>query len=189
LDLQTSQARYSQSTLVEVANMIRKCGEVGIPAFVEPLPVERIDNKYKVKMNYIDLIKTIGVATALGGPASRLIWLKVPYVDNFEQVARATSNPILLLGGDSTGMPTDTIINFEKGLGAGPNIKGALVGRNLLFPGFDDPLATTLAISKIVHDYATAEDAVKYLRGQRGKDIDFLTKTLLKSEGTAENEK
>ena len=89
--------------------------------------MERVDNHYRVKLNYSDLIKTIGVATALGGAASSRIWLKIPYVDNFELVARATSNPILLLGGDSTGHPTDTIINFEKGLGAGPNIRGALV--------------------------------------------------------------
>ncbi len=127
LDLATSQARYSQQTLIECANIVRQCGENDLPAFLEPLPVERVDNHYRVKLNYSDLIKTIGVATALGGAASSRIWLKIPYVDNFELVARATSNPILLLGGNSTGHPTDTIINFEKGLGAGPNIRGALV--------------------------------------------------------------
>jgi DhnA family fructose-bisphosphate aldolase class Ia/sugar phosphate isomerase/epimerase len=182
LDMDTSQARYSQTTLVECSNIVRKCGEYDITAYVEPLPVERVDNRYKVKLTYGDLIKTIGVATAIGGNATSKIWLKVPYVDNFEQVARSTSNPILLLGGDSTGNPTDTIINFEKGLGAGANIRGALVGRNLLYPGHDDPLATTVAISKIVHDYGTAEEAVQFLRTQRGTRMDYLTSLLLKDE-------
>ncbi|WP_371805080.1 Cgl0159 family (beta/alpha)8-fold protein [Candidatus Lokiarchaeum ossiferum] len=182
LDLQSSQARYSQKTIIACADMVRECGKYNLPAFVEPLPVERIENKYRVKLNYVDLIKTIGVATAIGGSSSSKIWLKVPYVDNFEQVARSTSNPILLLGGASTGYPTDTIINFEKGLGAGPNIKGALAGRNLLYPGFDDPLAVTLAVSNVIHDYETAENSVKFLRTQRGRDIDYLSNLLLKEE-------
>ncbi len=184
LDLESSQARYSQRTVVRCSKMIKKCGEYGIPAFVEPLPVERVnDTQARVKLNYIDLIKTIGVATALGGSSSSWIWLKVPYVDNFEQVARATSNPIMLLGGASTGIPTDTIINFEKGMGAGPNIKGALVGRNMLYPGYDDPLAVTLSLADLIHNYTTAENCVKAIRDNRGKNIDYLTKLLLKSNG------
>jgi DhnA family fructose-bisphosphate aldolase class Ia/sugar phosphate isomerase/epimerase len=182
LDLESNQSRYSQQTLVQCADMVRECGVYNIPAFVEPLPVERVDNIYRVKLNYIDLIKTIGVASAIGGSSSSKIWLKIPYVDNFEQVARSTSNPILLLGGASTGNPTDTIINFEKGLGSGPNVKGALVGRNLLFPGYDDPLAVTLSVTRVVQNYETAEDAVKFLRTQRGRDMDYLTKLLLKDK-------
>ena len=179
LDLNTNQSRYSQKTLVRCSNMVRDCGKYGIPAFVEPLPVELTKDGYKVKLNHIDLIKTIGVASAIGGASSSNIWLKIPYVDNFELVARATSNPVLLLGGASTGNPTDTIVNFEKGLGAGANIKGALVGRNLLYPGYDDPLAVTLALADIIHNATTAEEGVKKIKPSRGKDIDFLTKNLL----------
>jgi len=180
LDLKTSQARYSQRTVAICADMIRECGTYNIPVFLEPLPVERVDNTYKVIRNHVDLIKTISVATALGGASSNKIWLKIPYVENFEAVARATSNPIVLLGGTSSGKPTDTIINFEKGLGAGPNIRGALVGRNLLYPGFDDPLAVSLAVAKIVKNYANAEESVKYLRTQRGIALDALTSLLLR---------
>jgi DhnA family fructose-bisphosphate aldolase class Ia len=180
IDLETSQARYSQNTIVEVANTIRECGQNNLIAFVEPLPVKFENGKYRLKDNYVDIIKSIGVATALGGPAAHQIWLKIPYVENFEQIARATSNPILLLGGAATGLATDTIINFEKALGAGPNIRGALVGRNMLYPGHDDPLAVTLAVAKLVHEYATAEECVQFLRMQRGKDIDILVKSLLK---------
>ena len=41
--------------------------------------------------------------------------------------------PTLLLGGESTGRPSGTIEDFVRGLGAGPNIRGALVGRNVLY--------------------------------------------------------
>ena len=49
----------------------------------------------------------------------------------------------------------------------------------MLYPGYDDPLAVSLALAKIVHEYATAEEAVRYLASQRGRDMDFLTKALL----------
>ena len=125
------------------------------------------------------MIKTIGIATALGGTSSK-IWLKIPYVPDFEMVARSTSNPILLLGGASTGKPTDIIENFEKGIGAGPNVRGCMVGRNLLYPGFDDPLAVLKGVSKIVHEQENAENAVKFLSKERGKKMDHFLKIMNK---------
>ncbi len=177
LDMETSMSRYSQYTVERCSKMIRECNDYGIPAFLEPLTVVQTKDGYQVKMTADDLIKTIGVATALGGSSAN-IWLKIPYVENFEYVARSTSNPILMLGGASTGDPCDTIENFEKGMGAGANIKGALVGRNMLYPGYDDPRAVSLAVHKIVHDYDNAEEAVKFLANERGKDMDILTRTI-----------
>ncbi|MHA1734184.1 MAG: Cgl0159 family (beta/alpha)8-fold protein [Promethearchaeota archaeon] len=177
LDLETTMSRYSQYTVERCAKMVRECNELHVPAFIEPLTVVQTKEGYQVKMNADDLIKTIGVATALGGSSANL-WLKIPYVPNFEYVARSTSNPILMLGGASTGDPCDVIENFEKGMGAGANIRGALVGRNLLFPGYDDPRAVALAVHKIVHEYENAEEAVKFLASERGKDMDILTRTI-----------
>ncbi|MCP4760911.1 MAG: TIM barrel protein [archaeon] len=174
VDLDTPQSRYSQQTIERCANMIRECSKYGIEAYVEPLPVRSTREGYVVKMESSELIKTIGIATALGGSSER-IWLKIPYVDNFEMVARSTSNPILLLGGASTGKPTDIIENFEKGIGAGPNIKGCMVGRNLLYPGFDDPLAVLLGVSKIIHEQETAENAVKFVAKNRGVNMDYFS--------------
>jgi len=179
LDLETNMARYSQKTLEICSRMIRQCNIDNIPVFIEPLPVERMrDGGYKIKMNSNDLIKTIGIATALGGRSSN-IWLKIPYVDDYEYVVRSTSNPILMLGGASTGNPTDILENFEKGLGAGKNVKGCLVGRNLLFPGYDDPKAVGLAVSKIIQENMNTEDAVKILAENRGIDMDFLTSKIM----------
>ena len=179
LDLETSQARYSQRTIKRCANMISKCNYYDIPAFIEPLPVERQrDGSYTVKMDSSELIKTIGVATALGGNSSN-IWLKIPYVENYEYVVRSTTNPILMLGGASTGNPTDILVNFEKGLGAGKNVVGCLLGRNLLYPGHDDPLAVSLAMSEIIHNNSSTEEAVKTIAGNRGKDMDYLTSKIM----------
>lgn len=178
LDLETAMSRYSQYTVERCAKMIRRCKELGLPAFVEPLTVVQTKSGYRVKMTSEDLIKTIGVATALGGSSANL-WLKVPYVPEFEYVARSTSNPILLLGGAATGDPCDVIENFEKGMGAGANVRGCLVGRNLLYPGYDDPRAVAAAVAKIVHDYESAEEAVKHLALQRGVEMDALVRFIL----------
>lgn len=179
LDLKTSQARYSQRTIETCSQMIRRCNMYNIPVFIEPLPVERQrDGSYSVQMDPDELIKTIGIATALGGRSSN-IWLKIPYVDDYEYVVRSTTNPIMMLGGASTGNPTDVLVEFEKGLGAGRNVKGCLVGRQLLYPGFDDPRAVGLAVSKILHDNTTTEEAVRILAENRGKDMDYLTSKIM----------
>ena len=179
LDLETNMARYSQRTLESCSKMIRQCNQYNMPVFLEPLTVERQnDGSYSVKLTADDLIKTIGIATALGGRSSN-IWLKIPYVKDYEYVVRSTANPILMLGGESTGNPTDTLENFEKGVGAGKNVKGCLVGRNLLYPGFDDPKAVGLAVAKIIKENWNTEDAVKLLAENRGKDMDFLTSTIM----------
>ncbi len=188
LDMESSMSRYSQYTVETCSRIIRECNEQKVTAFLEPLTVHQTKEGYKTLMTADEMIKTINVATALGGSSANL-WLKIPYVPNFEYVARSTSNPILMLGGASTGDPTTTIENFEKGIGAGPNIRGCLVGRNLLYPGYDDPLAVSLALAKIVHEFASAEDAVKYLATQRGKDMDYITKWLFKKTKTPDTKK
>jgi len=178
LDLETNMARYSQRTVETCSRMVRECNKYNIPVFIEPLPVRREQGRYNVIMEPDEMIRTIGVATALGGSSSN-IWLKIPYVDDYEHVVRSTSNPILILFGGSTGCPPDFLDNFEKGLGAGKNVKRLLVGRNLLYPGYDDPLAVALAVSKIVHENESTENAVKYLAQNRGKSMDFLTSKMM----------
>ncbi|MCJ7650266.1 MAG: hypothetical protein MUP85_16780, partial [Candidatus Lokiarchaeota archaeon] len=186
LDLDTNMARYSQRTLETCSKMIRECNKYDLPVFLEPLTVRKgSDERYHVIMNSKEMIKTIGIATALGGSSSN-IWLKIPYVENYEYVVRSTSNPILMLGGESTGNPTDILENFEKGLGAGKNVKGCLVGRNLLYPGLDDPRAVALAVSKIIHEHESTEDAVKFLAQERGKKMDFLSSKIMGLSLTSE---
>ena len=83
-----------------------------------------------------------------------------------------------MLGGASKGSPIETVESFEKGMGAGANVRGALVGRNILYPGVDDPMAVAAAVSRVVHeDYSTLA-AIKYLASIRGTDLEALTSVL-----------
>jgi len=167
----------SNDTLCATAQAVTECNRLGIPTFVECLPVEKVEGKYKVKRTFAELMKVIGVACALGD-SSRYTWLKIPYCDGYEKVARAAAVPMLMLGGESRGDPTGTIEEFAKGMKAGGTIRGALVGRNVTFPGKDDPLAVALAINGVVHENLSAEQAVNRLMESRDTNLDALAKWL-----------
>ena len=167
--------RDSNLCLDYTAKAVNDCVHLGLPIFIEALMVRNDGGKWKAQKNADDLLKSIGVATALG-ETSRLTWLKVPYCDQYERVALATSCPILMLGGESRGDPTGTLKEFAQGIRAGKTIRGALVGRNVTYPGPEDPLAVALAINDIVHEQIDADEAVERLMKKRDHNLDALTK-------------
>ena len=163
----------SLDTIEACARTITELNRYSIPIFLEAFSVERTETGYKTLKTPEELIKTINVATALGD-SSRGIWLKVPYCEGFDRVAKATSCPILMLGGESLGDPTNILREFSRGMAASSNVRGALVGRNVLFPGSEDPFAVASAVSRIVHDGYVVEQALQHIAAVRGKDIDEL---------------
>jgi hypothetical protein len=161
----------SLDTIEACAEEITELNALGITTFLEPLAVQKTEGKWKTLKESTALIKIVGVASALGDSSLRL-WLKIPYCDHFDQVARATTLPILMLGGEAAGDPTGILEEFAAGMKAGSNVRGALVGRNVLFPGDDDPLATAMAVQRIVHDGASAGEAIDHLMQSRGRNSD-----------------
>jgi DhnA family fructose-bisphosphate aldolase class Ia/sugar phosphate isomerase/epimerase len=159
--------RYALETLERVAKAVEELAELNLPAFVEPIPVKKTESGYKTDLTNDNIIRAVGIASALGYYTGH-VWLKIPYCDDFARVAKASTFPILLLGGESTGQPSGTIEDFVRGMGAGPNIRGALVGRNVLFCGEDDPAAIAEAINLVVHQRASAIEAMEQGRKVRG---------------------
>ncbi|MCR4424831.1 MAG: deoxyribose-phosphate aldolase [Firmicutes bacterium] len=149
----------SLATMVYCAEAMNALNRVKMPVFLEPLPIEKTDCGYRVKKTSLDMIQTIGVASAMGESTARL-WLKIPIVPEFERVARSTTLPLLLLGGESSGNPTEVIREFRRALNAGANVRGALIGRNVLYPGDVDPLGVALAISRMIHRGYSADQAI-----------------------------
>ncbi|NLG69331.1 MAG: TIM barrel protein [Firmicutes bacterium] len=170
-------SRYSIQTMSYVAQAASSCRRLGLPVFLEVLPVERVEGRYRVRLETEEMIRAVGVAAGIGEATDRL-WLKIPYVPDFYRVARATTLPILLLGGEVLDSPVALLEDFERGMAAGPNVRGAMVGRNVLFPGRDDPRAVAEAISLIIHQQATAADAVRHLVQTRGAEERFLVERL-----------
>ena len=91
-------------------------------------------------------------------------------------VARSTTLPILLLGGESAGDPTPFLGQLRAALAAGSNVRGALVGRNVLYPGAEDPLAMADAAGGIIHDGWTVDEAMHSCEANRGRDMDRIAR-------------
>ncbi len=173
------QEEGSLKTLEYCAKAIDDCSELGLPVFLEPLPSEKVDGVYKVKKSAADNIKLMGVASALG-TTSLNSWLKITYCPDFDKVVQASSLPLLMLGGDSAGNPMGTLEAFHAGISLGGNVRGAMVGRNILFPGPDDPRAVAAAVDAVLHQGSTVDAAVELMDSHRDRDMDRLTSLLLK---------
>jgi hypothetical protein len=167
----------SLKTLLASAQAINECNALRLPMFLEPLPVAKNEKGYTVVKNAEALARLAGVASALGD-SSRYLWLKLPYCEGYETVARSTTLPILLLGGESAGDPSPFLRQLESALAAGPNVRGALVGRNVLYPGEEDPLAMAEAAGGIVHEGWSVDEALKRMAANRGRDMDRLSRSL-----------
>ena len=150
----------SLKTMMACAQAINETNALGLPMFLEPLPVHKTDNGYVVVKTAEALARLAGVASALGD-SSRYLWLKLPYCDGFETVASATTLPILLLGGESAGDPAPFLHQLHSAMAVGKNVRGALVGRNVLYPAGNDPLAIAEAAGGIVHHGWSVEQATQ----------------------------
>ncbi len=165
----------SLMTLYECAQAINALNQFELPAFVEPLWAVQANGKWTTQNSPAELIKLIGIASALGD-SSRNIWLKLPYCENYERVALAATMPIILLGGPSREDPISTFEDFAAGMAAGANVRGAMVGRNVVFPGAEDPAAVAQALDDIVHQGISAEQARERMIAHRGYEKDALTR-------------
>jgi hypothetical protein len=163
----------SLKTLLATAQAINESNALHLPMFLEPLPVTKTEKGYAVVKTAEALARLAGVASALGD-SSRYMWLKLPYCDGYEIVARSTTLPILLLGGESAGDPSPFLRQLESAMSAGPNVRGALVGRNVLYPGDEDPLAMAEAAGGIVHDGWSVEQALQSMAAKRGSGLERL---------------
>ena len=165
----------SLKTMLACAQAINETNALCLPMFLEPLPVRKSEKGYEVVKTAPALARLAGVASALGD-SSRLLWLKLPYCDDYSVVARATTLPILLLGGESAGDPSPFLRQLGSAMKAGPNVRGALVGRNVLFPGNEDPMAMAEAAGGVVHAGWSSDEALAALAAARGSGMEFLHK-------------
>lgn len=140
-----------------------------LPAFLEPLMVKRERGRYVTSRNPADVAKVVGVAAALGD-SSLGLWLKVPPTRQFARVAQATTCPLLLLGGEASGNPMPVLREIHQAMEAGSNVRGALIGRNVLYPAKEDPRAMAAAVVALVHDKVPPARLGPVLAAARGVD-------------------
>ncbi|MDA4124898.1 MAG: aldolase [Thaumarchaeota archaeon] len=168
------ESRDSAAALGYCVQLVRECVARRIPIFVEPLPVKNSGGKVELERDAGKLQKLVGVVSGLGNSSSG-VWLKLPYCEGFDKVAGSTTLPILLLGGEAGDDVTGLLREIEYAMKAGPNVRGVLLGRNLLYPPGDDPLPLARAIEAIVHGGLGAKKAEAVMGRWVGKDADLFS--------------
>ncbi len=140
----------SGQTIAACSRAVNECLDEGLTVFLEALMVRFEDGRYVVDKTGDSLIRLCSVASGLG-KSSWKTWLKLPYTVDYARVAAATTCPILILGGPAVGDPQGLLSEVAQAMAAGDNVRGALVGRNVLYPGDADPAAVAEQVSAIVH--------------------------------------
>lgn len=137
-------------TLQYCASMVREMNRVNLPFFLEPLPVDKAEDGFKVSKDPERLIKLIGISSALGN-SSMNSWLKIPFTNNFKRVLGSTTLPVVILGGSGEQSTEAFLTEMEQAFTTGHQVRGAMVGRNVLYAPERDPKEVAEAIGKMVH--------------------------------------
>lgn len=114
------------------AQAVSELAESQLVAMVEPFMHHRVNGSSRNVLTTEAVIRSMAIASALG-TTSAFTWLKVPVVDKMEEIAEATTLPIVLLGGERSDRPEEMFQRWQDALRL-PGIKGLVVGRNLLYP-------------------------------------------------------
>lgn len=165
------------NTIDYCAQAVTALNRYNLPAFVEPLRMDRVDGSWVMKNSADELVKLVGVLAGFGD-SSRNTWLKLPYCEDFHRVTMATTLPIILLGGPSQEDPRSMFREFAAGIAARSNVRGVMVGRNVTFPGQDDPAGVAQGVQAIVYEGASAENAIEITMRFRNTNMDALTRYL-----------
>lgn len=140
----------SLKTIQYCADGIREMNTIDRPIFIEPLPVVPSEKGYKVVADPEKLIQLISVSSALGD-SSRNVWLKIPFTEEFDRVVASTTLPTVILGGGKSHSKEEFIGNLQQAMDTGHQVRGTMIGRNMLYPKDSEPLEMAESIGKVVH--------------------------------------
>lgn len=140
----------SLNTILYCAEGVREFDKHQLPIFLEPLPVKKENNYFKV-IKDPDLLIPLVTMTAALGSSSKNIWLKLPFTKEFERVTASTTLPIVILGGDRTDSVDGLITDLKEAISSGHQVRGAMFGRNVLYPLNQSPREVANEIGKFIH--------------------------------------
>jgi hypothetical protein len=127
------------ATMQACAQAVSSLAERRLMAMIEPFISHRTDGRVLNDLAPEAMIRALTIASGLG-TTSAYTWLKVPVVEDMEQVMAASTLPALLLGGEVADDPESTFAGWQKALRL-PNVMGLVAGRSLLYPADGDVAA------------------------------------------------
>ncbi len=132
-----------------LANIIRAGHEWGIPIMAEVMPGgfeagPEFRNKEVTKI-------AARVAADLGAD-----WVKIPYVEGYDEVVATCPVPVVVLGGPTVSDPAVTLKMVHDGLSSG--CAGATIGRNIWQS--KDTFKMASVIRGMIHEGLSLDDAI-----------------------------
>ena len=137
------------NTLQATAEAVDDAVAAKLPIMIEPFISERIEGRIENNLSLEAVINSIAIVAGLGG-SSAYSWLKIPYVEEMEEVMKSTTLPTLILGGDRIGDMESLYQDWTKALTI-PGVRGLVVGRSLLYPSSGTVEENVARVAAIVH--------------------------------------
>ena len=137
----------ARHTVRYCAETINEAEKYGLPIFIEALYVETTENGgFAMKTDSESLCKVVGVTGALGcrGVAK---WIEIPLNNEYQVPVSATTCPVLVVPDEVESEPLAVVTEYTKEIGLHDNIRGILLGRNIMFNDADPlPIADAVAL-------------------------------------------
>ena len=144
-----SEEKYNQFSAIG-----RACEEWGMPYIAEVVPV---DEKGKTIYDVETVKKAARIGAELGGDMVKTAYTGT--VEEYRSIVKACPVPIVVMGGPKMENDKDVLQMVKNSVDAGA--VGGAIGRNIW--QHRDPAKMAKAISKIIHDNITVEEALKIL--------------------------
>jgi DhnA family fructose-bisphosphate aldolase class Ia len=141
------------ATLDNLASVTRRAHRWGLAVQAEMVPGGMGSGPEMRTLENVALAARVGIE--LGAD-----WVKVPYVEGFGQVTNSCFKPVVILGGGRRSSQAEILAEVRAAMDAGA--AGATIGRNIFEA--DDPEAMTAALSAIIHEDVSVEQALAMLR-------------------------
>jgi len=120
-------------TLQSVGRTVDELARRGLRSMIEPFISARDAQGSTRNLTDAHSVATAAaVASGLGSDSSAT-WLKLPLTDDLPALARSTTCPILVLGGEVPDDPDTTYSRWAQALEL-PNVIGLVLGRSVLYP-------------------------------------------------------
>lgn len=146
-------AANEEESLAILANVIGEAHQWGIPVMGEMVP-GGFDSP-----DHMRTAESIAIAARVGAELGS-DWVKIPYAPGFERVTSTCYVPTVILGGAKKGSEKDMLVKIRAALDVGA--KGVAIGRNIFQA--ENPLTMTSAISALIHQDCSIEEAVDIIK-------------------------
>lgn len=140
--------RGSLNTLETAGRVVSELASDKRIAMIEPFISEQQGGRVVNDLSTDAVVESAAIASGLGDTSS-YTWLKLPDTEGTERLARSTTLPIVILGGEVKDDEAATFRRWSKLL-ALPNVIGLVIGRSLLYPPSGDVRAAVEMAAQIL---------------------------------------